>query len=65
MKNYLVTITTIILLMNLDTFVRNVEEKLMTAWKIIYQEMNWNTWFYEMIKTVTEKSENLLLQVSM
>ena len=50
--------------MNLDTFVKNVEEILMTAWKIIYQ-MIWNSWFYEMIKTVIEKSENQLLQVSM
>ena len=48
--------------MNLDTFVRNVEEKLMTAWKIIYQEMNWNSWFYEIIITVIEKPENQLLQ---
>ena len=51
--------------MNLDTFVRNVEEKLMTAWKITYQEMNWICWFCEIIKTVVEKSENWLLQVSM
>ena len=48
--------------MNLDTFVRNVEEKLMTAWKIIYQEMNWNSWFYKIIITVIKKSENQLLQ---
>ena len=49
--------------MNLDTFVRNVEEKLMTAWKIIYQEINWNSWLYEMIKTDIEKSENKFFQV--
>ena len=49
--------------MNLDTFVRNVEEKLMTAWKIIYQEINWNIWLYEMIKADLEKSENKFFQV--
>ena len=49
--------------MNLDTFVRNVEEKLMTAWKIIYQEINWNSWLYEMIKADLEKSKNKFFQV--